>query len=640
MKAISLGLSGRVIFAAAWHALVLLAVVTVPSFVFALPLWLISLRDLFPSAVLAVVYGVMALAVIGGEWLQRPLGAIQIGLWFLAGLAPAFLFFLFYLPDRVGLSEPVIASTIALMVAGMGLYPFVRDHAKLAIPVLGTAVLAVLAFNLATVRDQRLDPAVSHLPINTSLYTVEAKVHLNLVPKPFSRGGGLARLSGDVLLATGDGLMYLIAPGEDHVLDVWQLPHEVPSNAAEFIADAPEATETYRFRVTDILVDERDGAVRMFAAHHFWKVSEQCVGLRISRYDGDRDAIVNSSEAIGWTTLFETEPCLPLRQVGSPFAGHVSGGRLALLDADTLLLSTGDLGWDGHNGSPAFSQEEDVDYGKIISIDLASGEKTIISAGHRNAQGLSVDSGKRIWATDHGMEGGDELNLIHPGANYGWPYASFSTAYGSHVWPPNQSQGRHDGYALPVFAWLPGIGISDLIEVREGLFDAWKGDLLVSSLKGSSLFRVRSQDERVVAIERIRLPESDFRIRDLVETRDGRLLLWLDGGALMLIYPSMAPSTGSGLFAARCSGCHLIDDGTAHGLGPDLGNVVGRDIASAPGFGYSPSLQSLDGTWTKTNLDEYLRNPAALATGTSMEFAGIADEETRSAIIDYLIDPD
>jgi cytochrome c2 len=640
MKSFSPGLIGRLAFALAWHALIVLAIVTVPSFVFALPLWLIPLRDLFPSAVLVMVYGVLTLIVIGREWLERPLPVVQIGIWFLAALAPTFLVFLFYLPDVASLSEPVITSTIALMAVGIGLYPFVRDRARLALPVLGTAVLAVVVFNLTTVRDQRLDPVVYQLPINTSLYTVEAQTYRNVVPIPFSRGGGLAPLSGDVLLVTGDGLMYLVAPGDDNVLDVRQLPHQVPSNAAEFIADAQEATDTQRFRVTDILVDERDGAVRMLAAHHFWSVSEQCIRLRISLYDGDRDAIVTSSDAIDWTTLFETEPCLPIKKIGAPFSGHVSGGRLALLDVDTLLFSTGDLGWDGYNSSPAFSQEEGSDYGKIISIDLASGEKTIISSGLRNAQGLTVDSDKRIWATDHGMEGGDELNLILPGANYGWPYATFSTDYGTHVWPPNKSQGRHDGYEQPMFAWLPSIGISGLIEVRGGLFDAWTGDLLVGSFSGNSLFRVRTDDERVVAIERIQMPETDWRIRDLIETRDGRLLLWLDGGSLALIYPSTTPLTGSGLFVARCGNCHVIDDGTAHRIGPDLRNVVSRDIASAPGFRYSSSLQQLDGKWTKSTLDEYLRSPAAFATGTSMEFAGIAEEEIRRAIIDYMIDPD
>lgn len=634
---------GRLTFAFLWNAFVVVTVVVVPSFVIALPLWLIPLRDLFPGALMIAAYGVATLAIVVREWLAGPLPAVRVYVWFLACLAPVFLFFVVYLPDSVSLSEEVVFWTFALMAVGMGLYPFVRDYAKLAVFALGTAALATVAFNITTVRDQRMDPTISNMLVTTSLYPVEGKVHRNVVPKPFARGGGLARLAGDVLLATGDGLIYLITPGEDNVLEVRKLPHQVPINQTDFIADAPTATETHRFRVTDTLVDERDGGVRLFAAYHFWKVPEQCYIMRIARYDGSRDAIVNSDEPLGWTNILDTEPCLPFRETGSPFSGHVSGGRLVLLDADTLLLSTGDLGWDSFFSSPAFSQTEGVDYGKVISIDLVSLEKTIISKGLRNTQGLTVDSGKRIWATDHGMEGGDELNLIRPGANYGWPFATFSTDYGSHAWAPNKSQGRHDGYELPMFAWLPGIGISDLIELRGDLFDAWRGDLLVSSLSGSSLFRVRPADERVVAIERIQLSDSvsqSFRIRDLVETRDGKLLLWLDDGALVAMYPSTTPSTGSGLFAARCSACHAIEDGTRHGIGPDLRNIVRGDIANAPGFGYSPALQRLDGTWTQGMLDEYLKNPTTFVPGTSMEFAGIADEESRRAIIGYLSDPD
>jgi cytochrome c len=194
-------------------------------------------------------------------------------------------------------------------------------------------------------------------------------------------------------------------------------------------------------------------------------------------------------------------------------------------------------------------------------------------------------------------------------------------------------QGRHDGYQQPTFVWVPSIGVSNLVRIEQDRFPVWKGDLMVSSLHGHALFRIRLLDQRVVYSEPIEIGE---RIRDIVEGRDGRLVLWTDTSSII----SLTPAEGTGgavLFATTCGGCHKAIDGMTHAYGPDLAGIVGRPVASASGFqGYSPALKVLRGKWTKERLDAFLKSPQGVAPGTAMTFQGVSDPAQRAAIIDYL----
>jgi len=96
-----------------------------------------------------------------------------------------------------------------------------------------------------------------------------------------------------------------------------------------------------------------------------------------------------------------------------------------------------------------------VSYGKTILIHLDDGTSEIYSLGHRNPQGLYVTPEGAIWSTEHGPQGGDELNLIVRGANYGWPLVTYGTDYGSAAWPLSHVQGRHDGYQQPILRGYP-----------------------------------------------------------------------------------------------------------------------------------------------------------------------------------------
>jgi cytochrome c2 len=298
---------------------------------------------------------------------------------------------------------------------------------------------------------------------------------------------------------------------------------------------------------------------------------------------------------------------------------------MAALDERHVLLTVGDQGFNGVDFATDHVQDPNASYGKTVIVDLADGSWEPYTIGHRNPQGLWVDSAG-VWLTEHGPQGGDELNRLRRGEHYGWPLVTYGTDYGRETWPLNVRQGRHEGFAKPVYSWLPSIGASNLIVVQGTLFEGWRGDLLIGSLVSEALWRVRVEADRVALVERIDLGE---RVRDIVEDPSGRILLLTDSYSIL----QLSPTTH---VYAVCASCHGPVDGSAARLGPPLNGVVGRPVASVTEFPYSDALRSLEGAWTAERLHLFLQDPQAFAPGTTMRMHGIGDEQTRARIIEYL----
>jgi cytochrome c2 len=493
-------------------------------------------------------------------------------------------------------------------------------------------------------------PKMIKTVIDTQLYFVESLsfVHyFDVCPtaggpcRTPGNGGGIARFAGGYLLSTGEGALYLVERDKrSEALKVRSLADRVPINEKEYVAELGEDA-LHTFRVTGILVQDRGSAFTLLAAHHYWKVDQKCGVLRVSKLEGEYAVFLAGKEGAKWQTVYETGPCLEARN-GSITAGSESGGRMTFVGDGNLLLTVGDHGWDGLAQRPAMAQEPNAAYGKTVLIDLRTGTSAIYSLGHRNPQGLYVDPRKVIWETEHGPQGGDELNIIERGANYGWPLDTYGVQYGTHSWPLNPNQEEHEKLRRPVFSWVPSIAISNLVGVENGLFALWHADLLVGTFKKKALERVRVRDGRVVTVESIPIPG---RIRDLLEDQDGTIVLYLDGGELWFLRPLTERSAGVSeevrgrLLFGSCSGCHSRVDGTSHGIGPDLANVVGRRIGGAPGYRYSSALVKHSGTWSADKLDEFLKDPQDFAPGTKMSSAGISDAADRAALIRFLGGP-
>ncbi|MBK6286397.1 MAG: PQQ-dependent sugar dehydrogenase [Gammaproteobacteria bacterium] len=485
--------------------------------------------------------------------------------------------------------------------------------------------------------------------LSTALYKVKLTRFSNIVQAPrfaapggidneVRRGGALTAIGDRYLLATGDGRIFVFDwTSSMERLDMTRLDLRVPVNTEEFIAAIGDSVDRSTFRVADVLAQQVGNKTRLFASYHVWNSADKCSTMRVSYVEGRTETFSQPATTFEWKDVFETTPCLPLKDRVSPFGGIQNGGRMALIDDNTLLLTFGDHQFDGYYAEPALPLKMDNSYGKTIKISIDSGKSEIFSSGHRNPEGLFVDSGGTIWSTEHGPNGGDELNIIVANGDYGWPSVTYGRAYDRTDWPPSRTPGRHDGYILPVFSWVPSIGVSNLVRSNGRAFALWQDDLLVSSLANNSIWRLRYAEQRVVYFETIPV---GCRIRDILQTRDGALLLWCDQSrAIVALTPTDPASEGERLIA-RCEGCHYLgDDPTQRGVAPALRGIGKRKIASLPGFQYSAALGRLrDQRWTASQLDAFLRSPREFAPGTAMDALGIQDEKERAALVGYLMD--
>ncbi len=637
-----------------WHAIAIFALCCLPAIKWNELWWSIPLRQLLPAVLLIGAYAVSALLVMVSVKSEKPHAMARALLITLSVFALCLFGFVFLrLEAPRYLLLPTFVAAIVLIPLSVSA-PAIRRVAW-ALP-----VIAALAALTATVRAVAFyEPpavAVERSFIKTAFYSLQVTTHAGLIPPPATRGGGLDQIGNRVLLGTGDGHLYLLNPSAaDGRIGVEELPQIVPSNREEFAAafggssrsptKAVDWTEkgaprvqTWRFRVADVIAQPRGDRVRIYASHHFWNADQECFLIRVSMIEGAANDLSASLRDAKWTTLFDSTPCVPMagekRKRGkNPFKGEEAGGRLALLDENTLLLTVGDHGFYGLESLQLFAQDPNASYGKTVRIDLNGGTSEIFTLGHRNPQGLFITPDKHIWLTEHGSQGGDEVNLLTPGANYGWPFVTYGTEYGTMVWPISQQQGRHEGYVQPVYAFTPSIGISNLIQLRGERFPIWRGDLLAGSLSTRSLYRLVLDGTRVVLSEPIAINQ---RVRDLHELPDGRILVWSDDAALVMI-DQASGIEGVMTFGSMCMGCHQAVDGLSHRIGPDLYGIVGREIGAAPGYDeYSAALRSQQATWTRENLDAYLKDPQAFAPGTTMAFPGIKDDEQRAELVKYL----
>ena len=220
--------------------------------------------------------------------------------------------------------------------------------------------------------------------------------------------------------------------------------------------------------------------------------------------------------------------------------GHY-GGHLAFSPDGKLFITSGDR----MRFDPA--QDSASSIGKVVRINpdgtippdnpLASAQgaaRDVWSMGHRNPLGIAFEPGTgRLWAHEMGPLGGDEINVVERGRNYGWPVVSNGDNYnGSHI--PDHRTSR--AYAQPAHAWTPVVSPSGLLFYTGAQFPAWRGSMLLGGLSSQSLIRLTFRDDRLANEERVYVGR---RIRDVAQAPDGAVLLLTDGrnGELLRLTP-------------------------------------------------------------------------------------------------------
>ena len=214
-------------------------------------------------------------------------------------------------------------------------------------------------------------------------------------------------------------------------------------------------------------------------------------------------------------------------------AGHHFGSRLVFDRQGYLYITLGDRGdmgraqrLDDHAGSVIRLHDD----GRVpadnpfVALPNALPEK--FTLGNRNIQGAALHPATgALWAHEHGPQGGDEINVIRAGVNYGWPVATYGRNYGSGT---PIGEGTHmAGTAQPLLQWTPSIAPSGMDFYRGDKFPAWRGNLFVGALRGQMLVRLELDDERIVREERL-LENKVGRIRDVRNGPDGYLYLLID----------------------------------------------------------------------------------------------------------------
>lgn len=209
------------------------------------------------------------------------------------------------------------------------------------------------------------------------------------------------------------------------------------------------------------------------------------------------------------------------------------GGRMTFLADGTLLIGLGD-GFDFREQA----QKLDNHLGKIVRIrsdgsvppdnpfvGVEGALPEIYSLGHRNVQGLFYDPETGIvWQHEHGPRGGDEINVIRPGQNYGWPAATRGIDYSGALVSPFETR---PGMVDPILVWTPSIAPSGMTLYRGDLFAQWRGDLFVTALAGKHLRRIELADGKPVE-QHVLLAGHDARLRDVRTGPDGALYILVD----------------------------------------------------------------------------------------------------------------
>jgi len=503
--------------------------------------------------------------------------------------------------------------------------------------------------------------------INTSLTRLLLKKVK--IPNYNGSGGGIS-ISGDLLyIVTNKGKVQIFN------ISTFDKPDTQVSDVPMHFSDLIQSGHPYRndfripwFRVNGVYTEiKNDSTQHLFVSHNAYEADKDCISHNISRTELTlhSNGITQNST---WDTIFTASPCIdPVPdnwKAAVPYSGHISGGKIVNYGEKRLLISIGDYNYHGIDGVDEYAMDPSNPYGKFILLNKYTGNWSVFAMGNRNPSGLYIDKEGTIWSTENGPEGGDELNIIEQGNNYGWPRESLGLWY-EHKFqlPENSKRGTHDNYTKPIFSWLPSVAPSNLIKIEGPKFEHWEDDLLLGTMRDQSLHRLRLDEKnRVLYDERIHL---GHRIRDIKTLPDQKIILITDDGYLMVIddggpiFQDMDANTiqkintlssfdrinteiqnsdkdvyensSKALYQQNCATCHNLDP--SNQIGPHLHKLFSREIGGLNNFDYSQILKSDTRSWDAQLLRSFLENPNNEFSGTVMPETNLTSAEIDSIIL-------
>ena len=439
---------------------------------------------------------------------------------------------------------------------------------------------------------------------------------------PFPMGAGsLARESDHLLLLDRLGRIYSY---RDDKLTPLALP-AVPNHIDKYIlkSERQGGLDRDTFRTHTIAYDAKRSTLYVSFEEY---ASPAANRFGVAALAVDPQSFAARGE---WKTIYESSDTNSREGFG------LAGGGKLLVSNDTLYFSIGDYGlYRGADRRLDAAQDPASPFGKIHAYDLVSGKLTVVSSGHRNTQGLVVTRDGELLNVEHGPQGGDEINNIRQGGNYGWPLETYGTGYGAYTWPL-QEKASDANLLPPLFAFVPSIGTSSIVQLQ-GFHERWDGDLLVGSLKGQSLYRLKLVSGRIVFSEPIWI---GHRIRDIVQI-GARLYLLTDDALMLEVSVDSAQlarnvrSVDEAFSGAveKCMVCHHFGETNPTQMAPTLSNLNGRKVAGDSFARYSPALRGVQGNWSADRLAQFIADPDKFAPGTAMPKIALSAGEIKEVV--------
>jgi hypothetical protein len=351
-----------------------------------------------------------------------------------------------------------------------------------------------------------LHPAQSAVPglTVTAIDTPQVKV---LAPNG-ERGAALAVMA--------DGRLLLGGGGNGSSLFIHD-PVKKSTTLAGRAIKAAERLNDSRFAITDIgILAESATRADLLISFPTYNRAKDCVSVHLYRYTLNLASKISLTRGKLW---FKSNPCVPVSAV------QHAAGRLAVIDKKSAYLTIGDLGY-----TEIDNVNRRGDLGSVFKVSATTREK--ISTGHRNQQGILL-IGKDLYTSEHGPRGGDELNIIEKGVDYGWPAVTYGEPYSPGDYVRLKETGSHDGYRKPLTYWVPSVAPTELVQLNGSQWGSWAGQIVMGTLREESLIFIELIDAKRVG-ERTIHPVNE-RIRDLEIGAQGEMIATTDSGKLLFI---------------------------------------------------------------------------------------------------------
>lgn len=281
------------------------------------------------------------------------------------------------------------------------------------------------------------------------------------------------------------------------------------------LISSTERIRDSRFAITDIAVlsETKNRAVLLVSYPRLSK--ERCVEVVVHRVEFNR----NKYKLAKKEQWFKSEPCVPISAV------QHAAGRIEIINNKSAYLTIGDLGY-----TEIDDRSKRGDLGSLFKITKQRAVK--ISQGHRNQQGIVLFNGKTLITSEHGPRGGDEINIIEAGIDYGWPFVTYGAPYSQGDYVVPKSTGAHGGYREPIKYWTPSIAPTELVQLPNKKFGSYSSGLAMGTLRQESLVFMKFEGNRITDLLEIYLGR---RIRDLDVLPDARLIATTDNGELLVL---------------------------------------------------------------------------------------------------------